>query len=270
MKLTAPLLAFLLAASTADAATREEELLDAVRKGDAAAVKALLDQGVPVDTKYRYDRTALSFAADRGNVEIVKLLLDRGADPDALDTFYKNTAMGWAAYKGHAEVVRVLLERTKRGVGSPLLGGVFAGKPEVVDVVLATGRVTPRDLSYVLEAAERTQNKDIVERLRKAGAVPPPKPDAVVDPAILARYAGRYREEDGAEELTLAVTDGVLTAKLGDRSFKLGAIDSQRFQHTEAVGVTYEVRLEGERVVGVTATAIGGETRYVRVEEPKP
>jgi ankyrin repeat protein len=200
----------------------------------------------------------------------VKLLLDRGADPDALDTFYKNTAMGWAAYKGHAEVVRVLLERTKRGVGSPLLGGVFAGKPEVVDVVLATGRVTPRDLSYVLEAAERTQNKDIVERLRKAGAVPPPKPDAVVDPATLARYAGRYREAEGTEEFTLAVADGALSAKFGERAFKLGAIDDRRFQNMEAVGVTYEIRLDGERVVGATAVEIGGETRYIRVEDPKP
>src|SRR5262245_6647766 len=75
------------------AGTREEALLDAVRKSDAAAVKALLDEGVPVDTKFRYDRTALSFAADRGDVAIVKLLLDRGADVDALDTFYKNTAL---------------------------------------------------------------------------------------------------------------------------------------------------------------------------------
>ncbi len=252
------------------AGTREDALLDAVRKSDAAAVKALLDDGVPVDTKFRYDRTALSFAADRGDVAIVRLLLDRGADVDALDTFYKNTALGWAAYKGHADVVRLLLERTRRGGGPALLGAVFAEKPEVVDVVLASGTVSARDLSYVLEAAERNPNKDIAERLRKAGAVPPPRPEAVVDPAILARYAGRYREEGGTEELALAVADGVLTAKLGERSFKLGAIDAQRFQHREAVGVTYEIRLEGEKVVGATATAIGGETRYVRVPEAKP
>ena len=269
MKLAIPMLAILLAAS-AQAATREEELLDAVRKGDAAAVKALLDQGVPVDTKYRYDRTALSFAADRGHVEIVKVLLERGADPDAVDSFYHQTPLASAAYKGNAEVVRILLERSKRGVGSALLSGVFAGKPEVVDVVLATGRVSARDLSYVLEAAERTQNKDIIERLRKAGAVPPPKPEATVDPATLARYAGRYRVENGTEEFTLAVADGALTARFGERTFKLGAIDSRRFQNLEAIGVTYEIRLEGERIVGALGAEIGAETRYVRVEEAKP
>ena len=53
-------LAFLLLVTAADparAGSREDDLLQAVRTGDAAAVKALLDQGVPVDTKFRYDRT---------------------------------------------------------------------------------------------------------------------------------------------------------------------------------------------------------------------
>jgi hypothetical protein len=32
-------------------------------------VKELFDAGVDVNTKFRYDRMALSFAADRGHVE---------------------------------------------------------------------------------------------------------------------------------------------------------------------------------------------------------
>ena len=47
------------------AGEREDALLDAVRKGDVPAVQALLDQGLAVDTHFRYDRTPLSFAADR-------------------------------------------------------------------------------------------------------------------------------------------------------------------------------------------------------------
>jgi ankyrin repeat protein len=271
MKRAMPMFVMLLAATAMQAATREEELLDAVRKGDAAAVKALLDQGVPVDTKFRYDRTALSFAADRGHVEIVKLLLERGADPDAADSFYHQTPLASAAYKGNAEVVRILLERSKQGVGSALLGAIFAGKPEVVDVVLATGRVSTRDLSYALEvAAKNAEAGDIAERLRKAGATPPPPADKTVDPAVLGRYAGRYREENGNEEFTLAVTEGALTATFGGRTFKLGAIDAQHFRNSEAIGVTLEMRQEGERVVGATVAQIGSETRYVRVEEAKP
>jgi ankyrin repeat protein len=56
-----------------DAEARREAYLDAVRKGDVAAVKTVLDQGVEVDARFRYDRTALSFAADRGHLEIVRI-----------------------------------------------------------------------------------------------------------------------------------------------------------------------------------------------------
>jgi ankyrin repeat protein len=269
MKL-ATLMFAVLVAIDAQAATREEQLLDAVRAGDTAAVKALLDQGVPVDTKFRYDRTALSFAADRGHVEIVKLLLERGADPDTMDSFYHQSAIGGAARKGHVEVVRMMLERGKRSVGPALLGGIFGKQNAVIDLVLASGRVSARDLSYALEASERFQAPEAAERLRKAGAVPPPKAEAVVDPATLARYAGRYREENGTEEFTMATADGKLTIAFGERTFKLGAIDERRFQNLDALGVTYEMRLEGDRVVGATAAEIGSETRYVRVEEVKP
>lgn len=270
MKTPMLLLAVLAAASPLRAGTPEEDLLQAVRLGDVAAVKALLDKGVPVDTKYRYDRTPLSFAADRGNVEMVRLLLERGANADAEDTFYHSTPLGSAAYKGNAEVVRLLLARSTRGVGNALLSGVYGKKIDVVEAVLATGKVSARDLSYALEAAEKSSSTDAAERLRKAGAVPPPKADATVDPATLARYAGRYLQESGTEEFTLAVADGALQATFGGRTFKLGAIDGRRFQNLEAVGVTMEMRQEGERVVGATVFAIGSETRYVRVEEPAP
>src|SRR6202023_165802 len=57
-----------------------DDLLAATRKGDLAAVKALLDRGVSVNSKSPYGSTPLFFPCDRGHVEIVKLLIDRGAD----------------------------------------------------------------------------------------------------------------------------------------------------------------------------------------------
>ena len=41
--------------------------------------------------KTAYGATALHFAADKGNVEVTKLLLKRKADPNAADTFYGAT-----------------------------------------------------------------------------------------------------------------------------------------------------------------------------------
>ena len=114
---------------------------------------AAFDAGVPVDTKFRYERTALSFAADRGHVDVVKLLLERGADINAKDTFYNTTALNWAVSPAlertprHTEVVRVMLE-------------------------LAKDKIPAEALSNALAAATRAKLTDVVALLEKAGAKP--------------------------------------------------------------------------------------------------
>ena len=51
-----------------------EELWAAARAGDPARVTAALDKGADVNAKTRYGATALTFAADKGHIEVVKLL----------------------------------------------------------------------------------------------------------------------------------------------------------------------------------------------------
>jgi Ankyrin repeats (3 copies) len=253
------------------AGTKEDEMLRAVRAGDLAAVKALLDQGVPVDVKFRYDRTPLSFAADRGHLEMVKLLLERGADVNARDSFYKMTPLSAAAMKGNADIVRLLLARNPGAAGQVLLSGVFGKKPALVDAAVETGKLTPYDLSHALEAAEAQQAAEVAARLRQAGAVLPPKAEFQVDAATLARYAGRYRSDKGDEEIVLSVNEGALQATFGGRAFKLAAYDARRFKHPEAVGVTMEMELEGERVLGARVKEIGSEEEHFkRIEDTKP
>ena len=53
-------------------------------------------------------QTLLMTAARTGNPEAVKLLLDRGADPNARENTNGETALMWAAAENHPEVVRVL------------------------------------------------------------------------------------------------------------------------------------------------------------------
>ena len=79
-------------ASAQATAAINEELWEAARAGDAARVTRALEKGADVNAKARYGATALTFAADRGHIEIVKLLLDRGADINAQDTFYQMRA----------------------------------------------------------------------------------------------------------------------------------------------------------------------------------
>src|SRR5687767_8367731 len=69
--------------------TLSEQLWDAARTGDVAAVTRALERGADIHAKSPYGATALTFAADKGHVDVVKLLLERGADINAQDTFYK-------------------------------------------------------------------------------------------------------------------------------------------------------------------------------------
>ena len=68
------------AQQTVDKTSLNEELWDAARAGDVARVAKALDRGADVNAGNRYKATALFFAADRGHVEVIKLLLERGSD----------------------------------------------------------------------------------------------------------------------------------------------------------------------------------------------
>jgi ankyrin repeat protein len=98
-------LAVLLPLQTATNSKQElnDQLFEAVRKGDVAAVTAALDHGADVNAKFRYGTTALFKAAERGYAEVAKVLLDRGADVKVKDTFYGTTAITWAIDGKHVE-----------------------------------------------------------------------------------------------------------------------------------------------------------------------
>lgn len=121
-----------------------EDLLSAVRKGDAARVKALLAQGADVNTKSPYGATALFFASDRGNMEIIKILLEHGADVNVKDTFYGATAMTWAVEKERWEIIKLLLSKgATAGADDVLMAAVEKGNAGVVKAVLEHKSATP-------------------------------------------------------------------------------------------------------------------------------
>ena len=85
--------------------------------GDVATVRALLEQGMDVNTDFgRTGLTALHYAARHGHLDIVRVLLDRGADINATSRL-RETPIKFAAEYGHLEVVRLLIERgAKTGI----------------------------------------------------------------------------------------------------------------------------------------------------------
>jgi ankyrin repeat protein len=86
------------------------------QRNDAAAVSWLLAHGAEVNGRWSSggaEVTPLHLAASRGHAEMVRLLLDAGADPGIRDSMHNGDAVDWAEHFKQPEVVRLLRERLK-------------------------------------------------------------------------------------------------------------------------------------------------------------
>ena len=83
------------------------ELLQLAAERDNQAAIRLMDR-LGFDLNEVSRTTALHNAAMSGHLEMVKLLIDLGADPLIHDTEFNATPRGWAEYGGHAEVAAYL------------------------------------------------------------------------------------------------------------------------------------------------------------------
>lgn len=85
---------------------RDLEFLKAVKKGDFQAVRRSLDSGAKIESfTPQNGKTALLEACSRGYEEIIKLLIERGADLRAID-FKDQSALRLAANERIRDLVR--------------------------------------------------------------------------------------------------------------------------------------------------------------------
>jgi len=161
---------------------KEMPLISASKKGDASGVRQSLKEAVDINAKGTasdWGKTALIEAAHRGYSDIVKILIDAGADINATD-FYGDTALMLAIDQDNHEIVRMLLN-SEADVNAQnitygttaLMGAARKGNEEVIRMLM-TAKADPGIKDWAgntaLTIADRNGRTAIIELLQKAGA----------------------------------------------------------------------------------------------------
>jgi len=124
----------------------ETPLCRAARKGRLDIVKLLIQRGAPVDARARNGSTPLMFAAAAGQPEAIDQLCLLGADPDAVNPSIKSTgALFFAAAAGQLDACKRLASHNaklmvKNSEGATcLIGAASEGHTAVVNWLLDQG-----------------------------------------------------------------------------------------------------------------------------------
>uniref|UniRef100_A0A8D2CZG4 Ankyrin repeat, SAM and basic leucine zipper domain-containing protein 1 n=1 Tax=Sciurus vulgaris TaxID=55149 RepID=A0A8D2CZG4_SCIVU len=161
---------------------KNETFKKALTTGDTSLVEELLDSGISVHSSFRYGWTPLMYAASVANVEMVRLLLDRGANA-SFDKDKQTVLMTACSACGSEEqilkCVELLLSRnadpnvTCRRLMTPIMHAARDGHPQVVARLVAHGaEVNAQDKNgyAALTWAAHQGHKNVVWKLLEVGA----------------------------------------------------------------------------------------------------
>ena len=111
-------------------------------KGHTETIKSLIAQGKDINARNIRGQTPLHLAAAKGNSDVVQLLLENGAEVDAVATDSGCTSLHYAASLGHVELCELLVRygadpdaQTAR-LETPLHLAVASGHSDVVALLL--------------------------------------------------------------------------------------------------------------------------------------
>lgn len=218
-------------------AGQAEALFDAARSGDRARVAALLDAGVGVNAASKYGVSALGFAAERGHFDVVRLLVERGADVTITDSFYGSRPLDMALRGGHLDIALYLLEHKSPGSASVLNAAIRRRDAAAVKVALDTKQIDATALATANTITTQAGDAGIAAMVKAAAAATPavaPVPITVAT-SLLRTYEGAYQNATTGAGVKVAFDGTRLTLTAdGQTPLRLQPIEERRFIADEA------------------------------------
>jgi len=151
--------------------TSATSLEQAASEGRVETIKSLIAQGGDINVKNAHGQSPLHLAVKQGNSDVVQVLLENGAEVDAIETDSGCTSLHYAASLGHADLCESLVRyganpdaQTAR-LETPLHLAVSRGHPEVVALLLKYhAKLDIRDKNGMtpLQQAETFKKREIV------------------------------------------------------------------------------------------------------------
>jgi ankyrin repeat protein len=159
-----------------------QDLLTAVYRQDMGAIKRLTESGIDMNERDKDGRTVLMHAVLAENAEsgLVKYLISSGVDVDASDKAQQWTALHFAARDQKPEIVRALIEGGAQidpvdvFGNTPLWRCVMISSPNetVVRILLESG-ADPDKTNYAgnspRDLAANSGDQDVLEMLARRG-----------------------------------------------------------------------------------------------------
>ncbi|MBN1799043.1 MAG: ankyrin repeat domain-containing protein [Spirochaetales bacterium] len=152
---------------------------------DIGMLQFLLELGANPNIMNKQHKTPLFIAAESGQTEIVKILIQAGADPHFINTRAYNQASNTniliaAVMSDNPETVQLIIDQGvdlnhPDSYGDPALNwAAFFGKSKVIDLLIKAGsdlNVVGYNSATALDHARNRGNSECEEILKKAGAL---------------------------------------------------------------------------------------------------
>jgi len=165
---------------TTGLAQDEYTFLRAAAEGDIDTLKEFLYSGGDINTTGERNETALHSAVFQAHVEVVKFLLAESADPNIADSFNQTPIFpAITNYSEHSkDIIRLLLDYgadpniTEEVQGqSPLMIAAYYNHPKIVSLLMEQGadtQLSDKEGRTALDIAQAQGNDEIVSLLMSA------------------------------------------------------------------------------------------------------